>query len=167
MKYRVYSHLCRQGYRLLRRTKALVSLKRCADSVKASSPKRLKTELPTPVKVGDTCSKPVTAKSLFQPPAAEPSDYDCIPHLIPGRESFQINFSDLQLLPENTRNRLSSYVINKKDFFTSEIESNNELVTDPTSFIATNTTNNPLFSGKTKPLMIGHLIGNAFYKCIC
>ena len=161
LKYRVFSHLCRQGYRLIRRTKVPVLLKRCADAISTLSPKRPKMEPPTLVKVGDSVRTFITAKLLFQSPAAEPSDYDCIPNLVHGKESIQINFSDLQLLPESTRNRKSTYVVSKKDFFKPETESHDiEESPTSTSFVA----NNPLCSGKTKPLMIGHLIGNALEK---
>jgi hypothetical protein len=45
----------------------------------------------------ETVNSPV--KLRFLTPAAEPSDYDCIPHLLsPGTETIEIKFPDQQLL---------------------------------------------------------------------
>lgn len=171
LKYRVYSHLCRQGYRLIRRVNPppVISTKRSGESMENLNPKRLKVEDKQPnlivnsVTIVDmettavnlpieTVNSPV--KLRFLTPAAEPSDYDCIPHLLsPGTETIEIKFPDQHLLPENTRNRESSYVLNKRDFYIfSELE---EIPTN-LNFAS----NNPLFSGKTKPLLLGNFIGN-------
>lgn len=130
-KYRVYSHLCRQGYRLIRRTTPISSnIKRSAESVPNSSPKRIKIDTSAVLADGLKETQPTEAnnqlKSRFQPPAADPSDYDCIPHLVPGAETLEIYFRDLQLLPENTQNRLNSYVINIKAFITPQSAANEE-----------------------------------------
>lgn len=177
-KYRVYSHLCRQGYRLVRRNSPPAITKRCDDSIKVSSPKRAKIEVPGVdyqaeyIRVPDN---PETFKSLFLPPAAEASDYDCIPNLLPGTGTIQINFLDLELLPESIRNRKTSYVVNKKDFKSMESHSNlnldspstamntssmEEISRDPSAMFTL--TNNPLYDGETKPLLVGSHIGNTF-----
>jgi len=100
----------------------------------------------------ETVNNPV--KLRFLTPAAEPCDYDCIPHLLSSEtETIEIKFHDQQLLPENTRNRQSTYVLSKRDFYIfSELE---EIPTN-LNFAS----NNPLFSGKTKPLLLGNFIGN-------
>ncbi|KAI9557526.1 hypothetical protein GHT06_017354 [Daphnia sinensis] len=116
LKYRVYSHLCRQGYRLVRRL-------------------------------------------LFGSSAAEPSDYDCIPHFLASTSaSVLIQFSDLESLPESIRNRESTYVVNKKDFLHFCVD-REEVATS----ISSASTTNPLFSGKTKPLLLGNYIGDPYY----
>lgn len=118
-------------------------------------------------------NNPETVKSLFQTPAAEPSDYDCIPHLASSEvDSIQINFPDKQLLPESIRNIKTSYVIDRKKFFVSESKRNESRNILDESAIASRTmkdyaspganfppTDNPLYSGRTKPLLIGNYIG--------
>lgn len=172
LKYRVYSHLCRQGYRLIRRVNPLPSSsnKRSGESMEDLNPKRVKVDDEEPNLIVNNVtivdmeaaadvelpSEPANdhVKLRFLTPAAQPGDYDCIPHLLsPGTESIELKFSDQQLLPESTRNRQSSYVIKKRDFYVfSEFD---EIPTD-VNFA----TNNPLFSGKTKPLLLGNFIGN-------
>nr|CAH0111455.1 unnamed protein product [Daphnia galeata] len=175
LKYRVYSHLCRQGYRLIRRVNPLPSSsnKRSGESMEDLNPKRVKVDEEEPNLIVNNVtivdmeaaadvelpSEPANdhVKLRFLTPAAQPGDYDCIPHLLsPGTESIELKFSDQQLLPESTRNRQSSYVIKKRDFYVfSEFD---EIPTD-VNFA----TNNPLFSGKTKPLLLGNFIGDPYY----
>ncbi|KAK4016722.1 uncharacterized protein LOC116925295 [Daphnia magna] len=168
LKYRVYSHLCRQGYRLVRRVNSpSISIKRSGDAVQVSSPKRVRTDEPSNHSVKNETSVNVSSekqydsksKLLFGSSAAEPSDYDCIPHLLASAsESVLIQFSDLEFLPESIRNRESTYVINKKDFLHFCVD-REEVATS----ISLASTNNPLFSGKTKPLLLGNFIGDPYY----
>lgn len=117
-------------------------------------------------------NNPEIVKSLFQTPAAESSDYDCIPNLVSEVDSFQINFPDMQLLPKSIRNIKNSYVISRKQFFVSESKSSESHNISDESAVASGAmkdftssganfspTNNPLYSGRTKPLLIGNYIG--------
>lgn len=171
LKYRVYSHLCRQGYRLIRSVNSVISKKRSGDDVQVSSPKRVKADElsnhkatnETSISVSSEMEIDFKSKLLFGCSAAKLPDYDCIPHLLASSsESILVQFSDLDFLPESIRNRESTYVINKKDFFHFRVD-REEVATS----ISSASINNPLFSGKTKPLLLGNYIGNLNADCIC
>ena len=169
-KYRVYSHLCRQGYRLVRRKSVQDMPKQTGDSIKASSPKRAKIESSTSdleVEESQLASSKAALchrTKSFRLPAALSSDYDCIPHLVPGLNSIQVKFVDHLLLPETSRNREAEYVISLKNLSQPEVRlTENDVMegvhpdNDPASSFSVD--NNPLYSGRTKPLRIGKFIG--------
>jgi len=146
-KYRVYSHLRRQGHRILRSTQ-VPSGKRTSDQSCSGPSKKPKIDSIT----NYSTAKNISSKSnevqtlLFQRPASDSLDRNVIPDF-GCNSSISIVFGDTKLLPESCWNRRSSYTFLKKDFF----HSDSELMKSDSGY--SEPSDNVLFRGKTQPLI--------------
>lgn len=155
-EYKVYAHMNRQGYRLLRHKPpdSEEETSRPGSSQQGPPPKRAKM-MEDPEEASDLLSKP-----LFMPLAADPSDFDLIPHFAPGAEAILIRFPDPSLLPEAIRaNREASYTIRRDSFASNSPDDPSEL---PTTFEEVDRSNDPLYQGETKPLLDGYCRGDIY-----
>jgi len=147
-KYRVYCHLRRQGYRVLRAAQ-IPQIKRMNDSDSSVPSKKTKMDSAAHFSTKlDTSFKFQQKQSLlFQRPAGDSFDYRLIPNFSGSNEFISIGFSDTSLLPESCANRQSNYVFYKKDFFdcASDLAKSERATCD--------LLDNPLFRGKTQPLL--------------
>lgn len=147
-KYRVYCHLRRQGYRVLRAAQ-IPQIKRMNDSDSSVPSKKIKMDSAAHFSTKlDTSFKFQQKQSLlFQRPAGDSFDYRLIPNFSGSNEFISIGFSDTSLLPESCANRQSNYVFYKKDFFdcASDLAKSERATCD--------LLDNPLFRGKTQPLL--------------
>ena len=162
-EYQVYAHMNRQGYRLLRSNPENHSSRELEEPPE-KRPRMMGQDV-------ETAHIP-RIQPMFQPCAADKSDFERIPHFEPGAESIVIQFHDVSLLPGVIgTNRQSSYTI-RRDIFTwnprpDDVEkccSMEEDISDRNLSDCTavpqeiDRSDDPLYQGETKPLLDGSFL---------
>ena len=147
-KYRVYSHLRRQGYRVLR-TAQVPEVKRTNNSCcpMPSKKARIDSIIHSPKESSISSKINEEQNLLFQQPSSRSLERSLIPNFSGNNTSITVVFDDTSLLPETCRNRNSIYVFSKTNFFRSD----SELVKRDSG--SSKLTDNPLFRGRTRPLI--------------